>query len=62
MFAIVAAIYLFPSIVAWIRGHKNETPIAILNLAFGWTVIGWVGCLAWACSHLKPEDRKVRRL
>jgi NAD-dependent SIR2 family protein deacetylase len=41
-------IYFSPSIV----GHrkKNSTAIFILNLLAGWTFIGWVGALVWACT------------
>ena len=38
--------YFLPSIV----GHQKRdfTGIFILNLLFGWTVIGWVVALVWA--------------
>jgi hypothetical protein len=44
------AIYLLPAIVAEVRKHRNKTPIAIVNIAFGWTLVGWVACLALACT------------
>jgi hypothetical protein len=48
---ILMALYLLPAIIASKRGHKNSAPIFVVNLFLGWTVIGWVGCLAWGLSH-----------
>lgn len=47
---LIVAVYFMPMLIAWNRGHRNQNPIAIINLFFGWTVVGWVGCLAWALS------------
>jgi predicted PurR-regulated permease PerM len=55
---LVAAIlgYLFPSIVARLRRHQNTNPILIVNLLLGWTVLGWIACLAWsASSNTQPR-------
>lgn len=46
-------IYFFPSFVAYYRGKKNTTAIFILNLFLGWTIIGWVIALVWACTEDK---------
>ena len=40
--------YCAPSFIALARGHPNCIPIVVVNLSLGWTVIGWVGALAWA--------------
>jgi len=45
------ALYLLPSIVARKRRHPNETAIVVLNVLAGWTFIGWVGALVWACVN-----------
>lgn len=45
------ALYFLPALIASQRGHRNASPIFILNLFFGWTLIGWVACLAWGLSH-----------
>jgi hypothetical protein len=42
-------VYFLPSFIAYNRDHKNKVAIAILNLFFGWTLIGWVGALIWSC-------------
>ena len=41
-------LYFAPSLVAVSRQHRNLVPIAIVNFFFGWTCLGWVGCLAWS--------------
>ena len=33
--------YLFPWAVATTRGSAGATSIGLINLAFGWTVVGW---------------------
>jgi hypothetical protein len=50
----VVFLYFAPSIVAGRRQHRNGAAIAILNLLLGWTFIGWVIALAWACTN---QDR-----
>jgi hypothetical protein len=47
-FLIVLVLNFLPAVVAFARGHHHPWAILILNLLFGWTVIGWVGCLIWA--------------
>ena len=57
---IIAVIgYFLPAIIAWRRGHHQQNPIFIINLFFGWTLIGWVVCLAWAVSAVKKEERSL---
>ena len=56
IFSIVLfAIYFLPSLVAVERNHKQATPIGILNLFLGWTLLGWVGALVWASSYQEVE-------
>ena len=40
-------IYFLPALVAN-RKHPHAAAIAVVNLFFGWTLLGWVGCLVWA--------------
>jgi len=49
-------IYFLPSIVG--IGRKNSGAILILNLFLGWTFIGWVVALTWACCK-DNESRKI---
>jgi hypothetical protein len=46
--AIIAALYFIPYLTAHKRRVKHLTAIGLLNLAFGWTVIGWFAALIWA--------------
>ena len=42
--------YFLPFIIALIRGHHQGLAIFLLNLLLGWTFIGWVASLVWACT------------
>lgn len=56
--AIGGALYFLPAIIAGARGMKNALSVFLLNLFFGWTGIGWVGALCWACAgtaEIRPE-------
>ncbi|CAL8475561.1 superinfection immunity protein [Caballeronia sp. S22] len=46
--AIVAYIYFFPAIIAYRRNNPDLFEIALFNLFFGWSAMGWVGALVWA--------------
>jgi Superinfection immunity protein len=50
---VVIGTYCLPLLVASSRRHRQTIPLAILNVAFGWTVIGWILCLAWAFARGK---------
>lgn len=45
-------IYFLPWLTAKRRGHPNVNPILVLNLCLGWTILVWVGALAWAVCAL----------
>lgn len=42
-------IYIIPTIVAYNKKHTNRLGIFLLNIFFGWTILGWIGALIWAC-------------
>lgn len=42
--------YLLPAVVAATRNHSNSSAIMLLNLFFGWTVLGWFGALIWSAT------------
>ena len=52
---IVVALYLAPYFIASTRKHPQKTPIFILNLLLGWTLLGWVGALIWAFWNHKTS-------
>ena len=47
---VIAFIYLVPSLIAEARGHESKVAIFIINLLLGWTFLGWVIPLIWACT------------
>lgn len=48
--------YLLPGIVAYVRGHRNRLAIAVLNILFGWSLVGWLICMIWACTGRKRHS------
>jgi predicted RNA-binding Zn-ribbon protein involved in translation (DUF1610 family) len=62
--ALSLGIYFIPTLVAFERFHRNRGAIFVLNLFLGWTLVGWVATLVWACMNpvsvmapLQTEDR-----
>ena len=51
---LLAVAYFLPFLVALIRSKRNKVPILIVNLFFGWTLLGWVIALVWAFAHDAP--------
>lgn len=51
----IVILYFIPTIVAIGRRHHQVWSILILNGFFGWTGLGWVGSLIWACSKTPRE-------
>ena len=41
-------LYFLPTIIARNRKHKNRLLILGLNIAIGWTVLGWFVILVWS--------------
>jgi hypothetical protein len=52
---IAALFYFVPAIVAGTREHHQTFAIVILNIVGGWTLVGWVVALVWACTEVKPR-------
>lgn len=48
--------YFVPTIVAEARRHHNRMAILVVNLFFGWTLLGWVICLAWSLMRPSPQQ------
>lgn len=55
--SVVAAcfIYMIPTCIAASRQHRNTMAIAVLNLFFGWTMVGFVGCLVWSLINVRDK-------
>jgi hypothetical protein len=44
------ALYLLPTIIAVAKGKRNILGIVLVNVLLGWTFIGWIIALVWACT------------
>jgi TM2 domain-containing membrane protein YozV len=51
--SLLALFYFLPTILAAHRGH-GITGILLLNLFFGWTILGWFALLLWALLSRPP--------
>ena len=51
IFVIVLIFYFLPSFNAMSRKHKNRDAILLVNLFFGWTVLGWLIALIWSTTN-----------
>lgn len=51
------ATYFLPAMIAVFRGHHNTLAILVLNLLAGWTFIGYVVALVWACTSTRRSQR-----
>lgn len=58
LFLFVTACYLGPTIIAFMRKHKDAPAIAALNVLLGWSVIGWIMAFIWALAD--PAGRNAR--
>jgi hypothetical protein len=45
---LIFAFYFLPTLVAFLKQHKNKLAIFLLNLLLGWTVLGWVVTFVWS--------------
>ena len=52
-------VYVAPSIIALKRKVRNKEILVVLNLIFGWTLAGWVGCLIWSLVEQKNNLTKL---
>jgi hypothetical protein len=49
-FVLSLGMYLLPGIVATLRHHRHAAGIWLLDIFLGWTFLGWIGALIWACT------------
>ncbi|TEA79811.1 superinfection immunity protein [Allopusillimonas ginsengisoli] len=45
------ALYFLPTIEGNLRKQANINSIALVNIFLGWTLVGWVVAIAWACKE-----------
>ncbi len=58
----VFCIYFFPWAVASFRKSASEGTVFIVNLFFGWTIIGWLIAVVMAVSTETTDAVKLRKL
>ncbi len=56
---VTAGFYVLPIIIALVREHPSWMGVTVVTLLLGWTGIGWIIALAWACSGVKPNHLVV---
>lgn len=49
-------LFLGPTILAYCRNHRRAKNILLVNLLFGWTIIGLFVAFTWALSAAEPID------
>lgn len=52
---VVIAVYCLPWSIALHREHPRAGIIALINLALGWTLIGWLLALVLATERFRPR-------
>ena len=55
--AFSGGLYFLPAFVAFARRHNNKAAIALVDLFFGWTFLGWIAALIWAFTS--PATNQV---
>lgn len=56
---VIGILYFLPIMIAANRKHHNVASIAVVNVFLGWTLLGWVISLAWACSQVKTISQAI---
>ena len=50
LIVLIFSFYFLPFLIASLRQHKNILAIFLLNLALGWTFLGWIAALIWSVT------------
>jgi len=59
MLLLISILYFLPFLTAFMRYHQNSLPIFIVNVFFGWTLIGWISALIWATTDNVNANRNI---
>jgi len=57
LFFCAVVVYFLPGLIADHRGRDSAGTIAVLNLLFGWTVLGWLVLLIVAFTGRSARER-----
>jgi RsiW-degrading membrane proteinase PrsW (M82 family) len=55
--ALLLLLYFLPYVIARLCHRRQRVAILVLNFFLGWTVLGWIGALIWACIEDRPEGK-----
>lgn len=53
--AVLTGFYMLPWAIAATRNHQSVVSIAVVNFFLGWTGIGWILTLIWACLGVQTR-------
>jgi len=54
---LIVIIYMLPTVIAIARDIPQRKAVAVVNIIFGWTLIGWIGAFIWALmAETAPEE------
>lgn len=59
--AVSIGVYLIPTFVACKKKHPYTVGIVLIDIFLGWSLIGWVGALVWACCVPNQKQSVVVR-
>ena len=55
---VAVMLYFGPSFLAGYQQHARAPAIFAINLCLGWTIVGWLGALAWSASPAVADERR----
>ena len=55
LLAVMIVLYFAPWLASRYNEHPQQEAIFVLNFFLGWTFIGWVVALVWACMTQKVK-------
>lgn len=55
--AFAGLVYILPSVIAGIRGHRQLFPIVVVNILAGWLCIGWFVALVWSVAAFDSKGK-----
>ena len=58
--AVAGSLYLVPALNAYLVRHRSSAGILVMNIAFGWTVIGWIVVLIWSGASCRSQANDGR--
>jgi uncharacterized membrane protein len=56
MLMAIVLIYMLPTFIAFGREHPRRQDVAVINILFGWTLIGWIAVFLWATLTATPDE------